>query len=291
MGTHTADVIVIGLGAYGAATLYQLARRGVAAIGIDRFHPPHTLGASHGETRITRLAVGEGAQYVPWVTRSHAIWRDLQALTGQALYHPTGGLVLGHTAPSEHGDDFLSRTRRVAVAHGIAHQMLDASAIRDRFPQFEVTDDVFAYHEPEAGYLTPEACVQVQLDQASQLGARLRLGEAVISLQQQGQAVQVRTAQHTYLAAKVIVTAGPWIPELVGGAFNRRLTVRRQVLHWFRTTQPSAHSGPNAPVFIWQHGPDEADQFYGFPMVGDLPCVKVATAQHKQCARPPDYTP
>lgn len=52
----TADVAVIGLGAMGSATLYQLARRGVRAIGLDRFDPPHERGSSHGESRITRQA-------------------------------------------------------------------------------------------------------------------------------------------------------------------------------------------------------------------------------------------
>ena len=51
------DVIVIGLGAMGSATAYQLARRGARVLGIDRFHPPHELGSSHGATRITRLSV------------------------------------------------------------------------------------------------------------------------------------------------------------------------------------------------------------------------------------------
>ena len=55
------DIIVIGLGAMGSAALYQLARRGVPALGIDQFAPPHQMGSTHGETRITRLAVGEEA--------------------------------------------------------------------------------------------------------------------------------------------------------------------------------------------------------------------------------------
>ncbi len=58
MSAMRAEVAVVGLGALGAATLYQLARRGVSAIGIDRFAPPHALGSSHGKTRITRAAVG-----------------------------------------------------------------------------------------------------------------------------------------------------------------------------------------------------------------------------------------
>ena len=78
----TADVIVIGLGAFGSATAFQLARRGASVIGIDRHAPPHEQGSSHGATRITRLAIGEGEVYVPFVRRSHALWRELEAATG-----------------------------------------------------------------------------------------------------------------------------------------------------------------------------------------------------------------
>jgi sarcosine oxidase len=290
MSTPTHDVVVIGLGAHGSATLYQLARQGVAALGIDRFQPPHTQGASHGETRITRLAVGEGPHYVPWVARSHQIWRELHAQTGQQLYHPTGGLVLGSAQPGHNGADFLSRTVAIAQRHGIAHELLDAAALRARFPQFQVTDEARAYFEPEAGHLTPEACIQVQLQQAQRLGARLQLGETVETIERDGNAVRVRTSRATYLAAKAVVTAGPWIPALVGGAFQRRLTVRRQVLHWFRATQPQLHQGQAAPVFIWQHGPGEDDHFYGFPAVNPAvkgaACVKVATAQRQHATTP-----
>ena len=82
-GTSTADVVVIGLGAVGSATLHRLALAGVRAIGIDRFNPPHDRGSTHGETRITRLAVAEGPEYVPLVRRSHAIWRELEAEIGR----------------------------------------------------------------------------------------------------------------------------------------------------------------------------------------------------------------
>lgn len=51
------NVAVLGLGAMGAATAYQLAKAGVDVIGIDRYDPPHTQGSSHGDTRITRLSV------------------------------------------------------------------------------------------------------------------------------------------------------------------------------------------------------------------------------------------
>lgn len=88
--SERADFLVIGLGAMGSAALYQLARRGASVIGLDRFAPPHTMGSSHGETRITRQAIGEGRDYVPFVLDAHRIWRELEAETGESLLHACG---------------------------------------------------------------------------------------------------------------------------------------------------------------------------------------------------------
>ena len=83
----SADLLVVGLGAVGSAALYRAAKLGLRAIGIDRFHPPHDRGSSHGESRITRQAIGEGQEYVPLVLRSIGFgrsWRRSRA----ALFSP-----------------------------------------------------------------------------------------------------------------------------------------------------------------------------------------------------------
>src|SRR5687768_10139474 len=108
----TSDVIVIGLGAVGSAACYQLARRGASVTGIDRYAPPHTLGSTHGETRITRLAIGEGEQFVPFAMRSHEIWRELESESGGDLMTTTGGLIMsGASGHPLHGSaNFLHTT-------------------------------------------------------------------------------------------------------------------------------------------------------------------------------------
>src|SRR5512141_3372417 len=88
------DVIVLGLGAAGSATLYQLAKRGLRVLGIDQYAPPHALGSTHGDTRVTRLAIGEGAHYTPLAMRSHELWRLLERETGTSLLTCNGGLVI-----------------------------------------------------------------------------------------------------------------------------------------------------------------------------------------------------
>src|SRR4051812_24494024 len=88
------DVVVAGLGAMGSAAVYQLAKAGASVLGLDPYHPPHDLGSTHGDTRITRVAVGEGLEYVPLVRRSHEIWREIEAEAGVEILSQCGGLVL-----------------------------------------------------------------------------------------------------------------------------------------------------------------------------------------------------
>jgi sarcosine oxidase len=64
------DVVVVGLGAMGSAVARALARRGQRVVGLDRFSPPHSLGSSHGRSRIIREAYFEHPAYVPLVQRA-----------------------------------------------------------------------------------------------------------------------------------------------------------------------------------------------------------------------------
>src|ERR1035437_3176584 len=98
-----ADVLVVGLGAVGSAALYQSAKLGAHAIGIDRFHPPHDQGSSHGDTRITREAIGEGREFVPLVQLTNKFGQDVGPAPSRSLLVRNGGLVLASPAmPGNH---------------------------------------------------------------------------------------------------------------------------------------------------------------------------------------------
>ena len=280
------DVIVVGLGAMGSAVAHHLAQRGARVLGLDRFHPPHDQGSSHGRTRITRLAVGEGAAYVPLVQRSHQLWQQLQQLPqggGEPLYRRTGGLIIASPsadAGAFHGQSgFFSRTVALARQFGIAHELLDAATVRQRHPQFLMQDDEQAYFEPDAGLLAPERCVAAQLAAAARHGADLRYGERVLALSASASGVRVQTERQTLHAAQVVLTAGPWIGALAGPRYAQRLAVQRQVLQWFRTPTPALWSAATCPVFIWLHGPRLEDAMYGFPMGDGIDGVKIAAEQ------------
>jgi sarcosine oxidase len=281
MAGMSAEVIVVGLGAMGAATLLGLARRGVKALGLDRFHPPHDQGSSHGETRITRLAVGEGAAYAPLVARSHALWRELEHETGEKLLLQCGGLVMGRKgiATGHHGKPaFVERTIEVARSCAIPHEVLDADEIRRRWPQMRLQGDEIASYEPSAGLLFPERCIDAQLTVAQRLGARTQLGTTVTAITRDGAGMRVATDQGNFHAAHIVLTAGAWASTLAP-VLAPVTAVRRQVLHWFPVADPAAYAPGRFPIFIWMYGPQEGEYFYGFPCLPGQDTLKVATEQ------------
>src|SRR6266436_3038268 len=89
------DVIVVGLGAMGSAAACHLARRGQHVLGLEAFRRGHTLGSSHGESRVIRLAYFEHPDYVPLLRRAYELWAELERQSGTELLHITGGLMIG----------------------------------------------------------------------------------------------------------------------------------------------------------------------------------------------------
>lgn len=282
MTSPSYDVAVVGLGAMGAATLYQLSLRGVKVVGLDRYRPPHAHGSSHGESRVTRQSVGEGAAYVPLVLRTHEIWRELERESGRSILAATGFLLLrrqGHTCV--HGQaDFLGATADLARQFGIAHELLDANAIARRFPHFTDLDGSTGYYEPGGGYVIPEAAIVAQLELAERRGAAIKTGAAVTRIKPERDHVVIETGSGTFRAGQAVIAAGGWIRELLGAPYDKLLRIERQVFHWFPVAPayPDPQQNPvRHPVFIWLHAGADVGHFYGFPPAPGAREVKLAT--------------
>src|SRR5271157_135095 len=286
-----ADIVVVGLGAVGSAALYQSAKLGAKVVGIDRFSPPHDQGSSHGETRITRQAIGEGREFVPLVLRSNAIWEELEAATGRSLMTRNGGLVLAPSGltGSHHGSSsFLQDTIDAANEFGIQHERLSAGEIRRRFPQFHPTDDQEGYFEPGAGFLRPEACVETQIEQARRLGAQVFTTETVLQISPANGRVTLKTDKREFEAARVILTSGPWIAQFLPPELRQHFRVYRQTLCWFALARNAERYLPeHFPVFIWITGTRVQDMLYGFPAIdGPSGGLKVATERYEDTVDP-----
>jgi sarcosine oxidase len=270
------DVIVVGLGAMGSAAAYHLVRRGRRVLGLDRFTPPHTLGSSHGQTRIIREAYFEDPRYVPLVQRAYELWTALERDAGGRLLLETGGLMIGRP-----DSGVVRGATRSAETHGLRHERLDAAEVRRRFPALRPDDDMVAVWEPRAGILFPEACVEAHLTMARRHGAALRYDEPVLRWEADGGGVRVVSAQGTYAASHLVLSAGSWMTSLLPD-LALPLTVERQPLYWFEPLRGAAHFTPERlPIHLWEHAPQR--YLYGFPDLGD----GVKVARHHE-GRPTD---
>ena len=285
------DVVVLGLGAMGAAATYQSAKRGAKVLGIDRYSPPHEFGSTHGDTRITRIACGEGPEYSAFATRSHQIWRELEGELGVDLFTQNGLLVIfgpGKRAANHSVPQFLTATVEAAQQAKLDYEILDTAEIRARYPAYNVADGDEAYHDAVSGFVRPERCITAQLQKAKALGAELRLNETVISFDQSGGSVTVKTDQGTYHAKELVVAAGPWVPGFLEPSLAGHFKVTRQVLYWFRAKGAREHaqfSPERFPVYIWQVPAPQP--IYGFPATGNLEeGVKLATEQDHTTTTP-----
>jgi sarcosine oxidase len=288
------DCIVVGLGAMGSATTYQLAKAGANVLGIDKFSPPHKFGSSHGDTRVTRAAIGEGVEYSELALRSHTLWRDIEAATGTQLFRRNGCLTIsGTNAVVMHDvDDFFANIDKAARRYDIPHRTFDTpNAIRARYPQFAVGPGDRAILDEEAGTLFPEACVGAQLQLAERAGATLLRNTQVSAIEPRPNDVSVATLDgRRFTADHVVIATGAWLPRFAGAALARHLTVTRQVLHWFEVrSNPERFRPENCPVFIWQV-PQSADvhsSLYGFALEGEPSLgVKVSHEENGGIADP-----
>jgi sarcosine oxidase len=273
---NTADVLIVGLGGMGSAAAYHLSRRGAKVIGIDRFHPPHAFGSSHGQTRIIREAYFEDPAYVPLVQHAYRLWDELTEQSQIDLFLKTGGLMIGPP-----GGVVFSGALRSAQTHKLQHEVLSAEEVHRRVPALRPAADMQAVWEPRAGILFPERCVEAHLKLAERNGAQLRYEEKVLSWSANGKGVRVVTERDELSAGQLVLSAGSWITELVP-ELKRTLSVERQVQFWFQSSQPELFTPRRCPIHLWEHAPEKF--FYGFPDLGGW--VKVAVHHEGQISDP-----
>jgi sarcosine oxidase len=272
------DVVVCGLGVTGSAALYQLARRGVRVLGLERLAPGHDRGSSHGETRVIRLGYFEHPSYVPLVRSAYAAWREIETAAGRQLLHVTGIAEIGPP-----GGKLVAGTLASIARHALRHEILTAGELMQRFPAFRVPPEYVGVLQPDGGFLLAEPSVEAMVALAQAKGAELRVGETICAIAPAADGVQIATDRGAIEAGVAIVALGPWVgPWLQALLPDLPVPIRitRQVMAWFEPIDPSPLARGRLPVFLMEsrHG-----IHYGFPH--DFPilgssAVKVAKHHH-----------
>ena len=250
------DVIVVGVGGMGSATLYHLARRGLRVLGLERYDLLHEYGSSHGLTRIIRLAYWEHPSYVALLRRAYELWRELQSLSSEQLLHITGSVDAGPA-----GGLIFTGALKSSQLHGLAHEVMDGAELHRRFPGYRLPREMQCLYQPDGGFLLPERCNVAHAARAQAHGAEVHCREQVLEWGASAGRAWVRTTRRRYEAGGLVICAGSWasklVPELVGLA-----VAERQVLAWLQPTRPEHFQPDTFPVFNLEV---EEGRYYGLP--------------------------
>jgi sarcosine oxidase, subunit beta len=223
-----ADIVVIGAGIIGSSIAYQLARRGISVVVVDKGRGP-AEGSTGASSSICR------AKYTnPEVIRlaAHGLqafgnWGDFTGLA-----EPRSGLqnvgVLWIL-----GADHSSVTAEVARlgAQGVAAEALGPDSVAERWPAlstcavpFDMTGEIEhvcgpgeAYlFESGGGYADPVGANQDLIDATRAQGGEVRFNAEVVDVLRRGEKVAgIELADGERLEADLVINAaGPWCNQL-----------------------------------------------------------------------------
>ena len=264
MATSVFDAAVLGLGSMGAFACLELARRGLAVAGFDRFAPPHGRGSHNGATRVFRTSYAEHPDYVPLALRAGALWDRLGEQAGNIFLHRCGMLSLGPGASA-----LIEGTRTSATLHGLDLEELSPARLRSRFPAFAPPSGWTALFEPAAGWVDVDGAMRFALQEAARASVDVRLNTSVEGWDERGGGFRITTSAGEFVAKRLVITAGAWTQGLLA-ELQLPIRILRKALVWVDPLRPE-HFAPGVfPVFA------SADKFfYGFPNIGSAG-VKVA---------------
>ncbi len=250
------DVAVVGAGAFGAWTAYELRRRGKKVALLDAYGPGHSRSSSGGETRIMRMAYGPDQLYTRFALRSMKLWRAFMRRSGQQLFLPTGMLWLARTR-----DRYPRASLRTLTRLRVPCEKLSRAELSRRFPQFSLRGIDWGLLEPEAGVLLARRAVQAVVAQAVADGVEY-IAEAVEAPRPGSRLDAVITNTGRRVTAREFVFAcGAWLPRLFPDSVGKRIFPTRQEVFFFSVAAGSSRYAPAAMPAWYSY----ADKIYGTP--------------------------
>ncbi len=267
------DTIVVGAGVFGAWTAWHLQQRGQRVLLVDATGPAHARASSGGESRMTRGSYGPDEIYTRMAHASLAPWKRLSERAGLPVFHDVGVLFFFGQR-----EKYVDDTLAVHAKLGLPTQVLERSALRQRWPQARWDDVALGLFEPEFGALMARRAVQTLVQELLRGGGELRIGAATAPVVSGATLAGVELETGERLAAERIVFAcGPWLPKLFPAELGGRIFPTRQEVFFF-----GAAAGDDrfaAPHFPGWADFNAGDIYYGFP---DLEArgFKIAHDQH-----------
>lgn len=260
--TKPYDTAIIGAGVFGAWTAWHLQRAGQRVVLVDKYGPANARASSGGETRVIRMAYGPDEIYTRMSHRSLGQWKDFFArIARPELFRETGVLWLA-AATDKAARQSVATLEQLCIAH----EVLNADALTQRWPQVVVPEDGWAIFEPGSGGLMARRAVQAVVEDCVREGAELHI-DTVLALAS-GQTLgdehltNIQTASGGVIHAdRFVFACGPWLGSVLPGVLGSRIFPTRQDVFYFGVAAGDRRfASPALPVWL-----DVGRDWYGFP--------------------------
>ena len=254
LGGSDANIVVIGAGAWGGWTAYNLLRRGAKVTLVDAYGPGNSRSTSGDETRGIRSSYGDregnGELWTLWAREAMKRWASWDEEWGRDLrinlWHQTGDLIM-----RSEWDPFITKCRDMWKKHGIPHDELTPDEVRKRWPVIAIDDITAVVHEPDAGVVRARRSCQAVASAVEKLGGRVITARARVSKVNAGRLEEISLDNGETLRADAFVFAcGPWLGKTFPDILANRMRQPMGYVCYFAT--PSGDHRfeyPNLPSF------------------------------------------
>ena len=214
----SSHVIVVGAGAWGAFTAWNLRKAGHRVTIIDQYGTANSRSTSGDETRGIRSSYGDRTLtpelWTSWARKSIEKWREFDAehakRFGTRFFLTTGDVIL-----REKAEAFTTRTQELWTAQGVKFEVVTNADAQKRWPQIRSDGNSVVLYEPDAGVARARDSVQTVVALARDAGAQYRIGRvtpgAITSSKMDG----ITLGDGTRLTADAYVfCCGPWMEKM-----------------------------------------------------------------------------
>ena len=256
------EYIVLGLGGFGSAAAYWMARRAAGEVlGLEQFDLGHVRGESQDHSRIIRLSY-HTREYVELAKHAYQAWTEIERDSGEQLILRTGGL------------DFAPRVSAIPLSNysssmdaaGVSYERLEAADIMRRWPPFHLTEDIHGLYQPDSGIAMAARANATHQSMARRYGAQLREGVRVGRIHAGNGEIDLEIDDVVHRCRRLVITAGAWSNQVLAWFdLQLPLTVTQEQVTYFAPPSLAEFQPDRFPIWIWMDDPC----FYGFPVFGE----------------------